>query len=86
MVEMLDAVLDEVRDPDSGLPIGQINVVRRFRYNAEKSELYIFSDFLTNEPKCMTCVALASAAIGIIKRLVVEAINERRPDLTVLWV
>ena len=86
MIEMLDTVLAEVRDPDSGLPIGALNVIKRFRYNEEKHELYVFSDFLSNEPNCMTCVALASAVIGILKRLVTEAIREKRPDLTVLWV
>jgi metal-sulfur cluster biosynthetic enzyme len=86
MIEMLDSVLAEVRDPDSGLTIGELGVIDRFRYNAEKSELYIFSNFLTNEPNCMTCVALASAVIGIIKRSIADAITARRPDLTVLWV
>lgn len=86
MIEMLDAVLAEVRDPDSQLPIGQLNLIQRFRYNQDKNELYIFSDFLKNEPNCMTCVALASAVIGIIKRMVVDAIHQRRPDITVLWV
>lgn len=86
MVAMLDAVLSEVRDPDSQMPIGKLNLIQRFRYNEKKNELYIFSDFLSSEPNCMTCVALASAVIGIIKRLVTEAINARRPDITVLWV
>lgn len=62
MTRKIDSVLDRVKYPESNLPIAQLGVVKRLRYNEEKKALYIFTDFYNHLPKCVTCAAIAKAS------------------------
>lgn len=64
MIEKIDAVLDRVKDPESGLSVGALGLVKRFRYDAGKGRLYIFMDVYTHLPKCVTCAAIAQTVIA----------------------
>lgn len=86
MKAKLDAVLERVRDPESGYPISRIGVIERFRYNQEKAELYVFSDFLSHQPNCMACVGIASTIISTIKRNLREELEREFPQLKIVLV
>lgn len=82
----IDAVLDRVKDPESGLTAADLGVVKKLRYNAEKKELYIFSDFLSRRPSCPSCAGIASLVIEGFSRDLLAAFTEEFPDLTTLIV
>ena len=86
MQHTIDQVLDRVKDPESGLPISHLGVVKRVRYNAEKQELYIFTNFLKHSPGCLACVGVAAVVVDGIKRRLREEFQTAFPELTILFV
>jgi metal-sulfur cluster biosynthetic enzyme len=82
MRRRIDAVLDRVKDPESGLPLARIGVVERVRYNADRRELYVFTDFLSHQPGCPACVGIASVVIDGIRRRLLEELRVEFPTLT----
>jgi metal-sulfur cluster biosynthetic enzyme len=86
MKRKIDMVLDRVKDPESDLPISRLGVIERFRYNEAKKELYIFANFLSHRPGCLTCVGVAAAVIDGIKRRLLVELEKEFPELTILFV
>ena len=81
MKRRIDEVLDRVKDPESGYSVADLGLIQRLRYNDEKKELYIFADFLSHQPGCMTCVGIASVVIDGIRRRLVEEFSREFPEL-----
>lgn len=81
MKRRIDQVLDRVKDPESGYSVAELGLIERLRYNQEKQELYIFADFLSHQPGCMTCVGIASVVIDGIRRRLVEEFSREFPEL-----
>jgi len=86
MKRKIDAVLERVKDPESDLPLSRLGVIERLRYNEEKQELYIFADFLSHQPGCMTCVGIAATIIAGIKRQLLQEFQKEFPHLRVMFV
>jgi metal-sulfur cluster biosynthetic enzyme len=86
MVAKIDAVLDRVKDPESNLPVAQLGVVKRVRYNEELKTLYVFTDFYSHMPKCVTCAAIASAMASTIIRDMKAEFKAEFPDLSIEFV
>lgn len=73
MTAKIDAVLERVKDPESGLPVSRLGIVRRARYVEDKKILYIITDFQSHMPHCKTCVFIARlVAERILQELTVE--------------
>lgn len=83
MARKMEEVLARVKDPESGLSVSRLGVVERFRYNKEKGELYVFTDFASHQPACMTCVGIASVVINGIRRDLQKELEAEFPDLKV---
>ena len=81
MKRRIDEVLDRVKDPEIGYSGADLGLIQRLRYNDEKKELYIFADFLSHQPGCMTCVGIASVVIDGIRRRLVEEFSREFPEL-----
>jgi metal-sulfur cluster biosynthetic enzyme len=86
MIQKIDAVLERVKDPESDLPVAQLGVVRRVRYNEELKKLYVFTDFYSHLPKCVTCAAIASTIASTIVRDLKAGFEAEFPDLFVEFV
>ncbi len=86
MKRKIDAVLDRVKDPESGYSVAELGVVTRLRYNDEKKELYIFTDFAAHEPGCLTCVGIASMIRNSIERWLTEEFGKEFPGVSVVFV
>ncbi len=86
MTKKIDSVLERVRDPESNLPIAELGVVKRLRYNEEKKALYIFTDFYSHLPKCVTCAAIANAIASTIIRDLTAELQKEFPKLTIEFV
>lgn len=86
MIKKIDAALDRVKDPESGLPVSRLGLVKRVRYSEPHKKLYVFTDFQSHMPDCKTCVFIAKlVADTIIRNLAVE-FNLEFPDLDVEFV
>lgn len=83
MAERIENVLDRVKDPESDLSAARLGLVERVRYNADKKELYVFTDFAGHQPSCMACVGIASVVITGIRRELEKEMRAEFPDLTV---
>ena len=83
ILEKIDAVLDRIKDPESGLSISRLGLVERVRYNEEKGEMYIFTDFLSHLPHCPSCAGVAMVVVSAIKRRLREEFQKEFPDLTI---
>jgi metal-sulfur cluster biosynthetic enzyme len=83
MARKIDSVLDRVKDPESGYSLAKLGIVERLRYNGEKKELYVFTDFLSHQPSCPACIGIASVIISGLRRSLVEELSREFPDLDV---
>ena len=86
MIQKIDAVLDRVKDPESNLPVAQLGVVERIRYNEKLKALYVFTDIRTHLPRCHTCAAIASAIASTIIRDLRKELQAEFPDLSIEFV
>lgn len=83
MRRRIDGVLERVKDPESGYSVARLGLVERVRYNAEKRELYVFTEFNSHQPACMACVGIAAVVINGIRRSMQEEFEAEFPDLTI---
>ncbi len=84
--EKLEAVLRHVKDPESDLPIGDLGIVERFRYNEEESTIYVFTTYNSHRPGCLTCVGISMAIESTLNRLIEEDLKSRFPDYKIEFV
>ncbi len=81
-----DQVLELVKDPESSLPISDLGVVEKFRYQEEGKKIYVFTNFQYQRPACMTCVGISMAIEKSIDRLIEEELKKKFPGFTVEFV
>lgn len=86
MIKKIDAVLDRVKDPESGLPVSRLGVVERVRYSESLKKLYIFADFSSHMPRCSACSAVAGLVVDRITRDLAVEFHAEFPDLDVEFV
>jgi metal-sulfur cluster biosynthetic enzyme len=86
MKRTIDSVLDRVKDPESGYSVSELGVVTRLRYNEEKKELYVFTDFASHQPGCFTCVGIAAMIQNSIQRWLTEEFAKELPGVKVVFV
>jgi metal-sulfur cluster biosynthetic enzyme len=86
MIRKIDSVLDRVKDPESDLPVAQLGVIKRVRYNEELQTLYVFTDFYSHMPKCTTCAAIAKTLASAIVRDLTKEFQIEFPDLSIEFV
>ena len=86
MIRKIDAVLEKIKDPESGLPVAQLGLIRRVRYSEKDKRFYIFTDAYRHLPHCVTCAAIAQTIIATIVRDVTAEFQKEFPDLTVEFV
>lgn len=86
MKDKIDSVLERVTDPESGLSVAQLGLVKKVRYSEDRNLLYIFTDFVSRQPGCLTCAGIAMAiSASILKNLEAE-FQKEFPDLTIAFV
>jgi metal-sulfur cluster biosynthetic enzyme len=82
MKQKIDAVLDRVKEPTTGLSIAQLGLVRRLRYIESKKKLVVF--FSTTNPHVPKCCKIIQGLLlsDILKALTGEFTKEF-PDLDI---
>jgi len=86
MTAAIDSILDRVKDPESDLFLARLGLVKRVRYNEEKKEMYIFTDFLSHRPACISCEGIAMAIMSTILKNLEKEFKKEFPDLAVEFV
>ncbi len=86
MTAAIDSILDRVKDPESEISIARLGLVKRVRYNEEKKEMYIFTDFFSHRPACITCKGIAMAIMSTIIRNLEKEFKKEFPDLAVEFI
>jgi metal-sulfur cluster biosynthetic enzyme len=86
MIEKIDRVLERVKDPESGLPVSRLGLVKRFRYSEREKKLFVFTDVYPHLPKCITCAAIARTIVSTIIRDLTAELEREFPELSVEFV
>ena len=86
MIEKIDRVLERVKDPESGLPVSRLGLVKRLRYSEREKKLFVFTDVYPHLPKCVTCAAIARTIVSAIIRDLTAELEREFPDLSVEFV
>ncbi|MCG8479555.1 MAG: iron-sulfur cluster assembly protein [Spirochaetales bacterium] len=81
--ETIDDILGRVRDPESGLSVAALGLVRRVRVSAEHRHVYLDAPFDTHTPTCLACAGIAMTIIQGIRRELVSAFEEAFPEYTI---
>ena len=81
--ECFDRVLEEVKDPESSLPLSSLGIVKRFRYDEHGKRIYVFTDFGSHRPGCLTCIGISMVLENSICRDLKEALKACFPDYTI---
>ena len=78
MINRIDSVLDRVKEPESGLSIAQIGLVKRIRYSEKKNKLLVFTKAIAQTHACCTMLVLAQQSQ--ILNLIEEEFKEEFPE------
>ena len=82
MKQKIDAVLDRVKEPTTGLSIAQLGLVRRLRYIESKKKLVVFfSTTHQHVPKC--CKIIQGLLLTDILKALTEEFTKEFPELTI---
>jgi metal-sulfur cluster biosynthetic enzyme len=86
MTQKIDSVLDRVKDPESDLSVAELGLVKKVRYSEEQNLLYVFTDFVSRQPGCITCAGIAMAISATILKNLTAEFQKEFPDLTIEFV
>jgi len=86
MITRIDAILEKVKDPESGLPVAQLGIVKKIRFSEDPGILYIFTDFVSHLPGCLTCAGIALALSATILKDLEKAFRDEFPNLEIQFV
>jgi len=83
MISKLEAVMARVIDPQSELPLCQLELVKKFCYREKQNTLTAYLDFSGFRSGCLACAAInADVKAKIEARLV----RELRREFPSLWI
>lgn len=81
MTKKIDAVLERVKEPESGLSVNELGLIARLRYSEKKKKLYIFTNPVTSPPGC--CVIIAKLLQSATQKNLTEEFQKEFPDLSI---
>lgn len=83
MTEKVTSILKRVKDPESGLSVEELGMVKGVRYNEEEKEMYIFTDLVSHFPRCLTSVGIVRAIMSTIVRNMMDEFQREFPNLVI---
>ena len=82
MKQKIDAVLDRVKEPVTGLPVAQLGLVERLRYSESKKKLFVFLNAENRRtPKC--CKIIQGLLLSDILKALTEEFAKELPELSI---
>jgi metal-sulfur cluster biosynthetic enzyme len=86
MIKKIDAVLDRVKDPESGLSVLHLGLIKRVRFSEAQKKLFVFTDFQSHMPDCKACVFIAKLVADTIIRDLDAEFSLEFPDIEIEFV
>jgi metal-sulfur cluster biosynthetic enzyme len=86
MIQKIDAILDRVKDPESDLSVAELGLVKKVRYSEDHDLLYVFTDFQSRSPNCVSCAGIAMALSATILKNLEAEFRKEFPDLAIEFV
>ena len=84
MIQKIDSVLDRVKEPESGLSVGEIGLVQKFRYNASKRTLYVYRNPILPSKGC--CTILSNVLLETTQKELLHELETAFPELVISMV
>jgi hypothetical protein len=84
MIRKIDSVLDRVKELTSNLSVGELGIVRKFRYNESKRCLYIYANTYHSRRAC--CFVMTKLLESEIFSRLKSALQEEFPELAISFV
>ncbi len=82
MKQKIDAVLDRVKEPVTGLSVAQLGLVERLRYSESQKKMFVFLNAVNRRvPKC--CKIIQGLLLSDIQNALTEAFQKEFPELTI---
>jgi metal-sulfur cluster biosynthetic enzyme len=78
-----DQALEDVKDPESALPLSRLGVVKRFRFDEEGKNIYVFTNFASHRPGCLTCAGITMVIEKSISRDLKAALQGSFPGFSI---
>ncbi len=82
----IDGILKRLRDPESGLRLAELNLVRRVRVAEREKIVYLDVPFDSHTPGCMACAGIAMTIIQGIRRELLAAFENEFPGYVVEFI
>jgi len=83
MQKAIDAVLERVKEPETGRSIAELNLVRRLRYSEKEKVLQVFMNIGEPRSTCMVCTIVNGKLSESIEREVRQEMEKEFPGLSV---
>lgn len=84
--QRIEGILTRVKDPESGLSISDLGLVRRVRVSDEGKVVYLDVPFDNHTPGCLACAGIAMTIILGIRRDLKAAFEDEFPGFTVEYI
>ncbi len=84
--EAIDDIVGRVRDPESGLSVAALGLVRRVRVSTEHRHIYLDVPFDAHTPTCLACAGIAMTIIQGIRRELVSEFEKTFPGYAIEFI
>ena len=82
MKQKIDAVLDRVKEPETGLSVAQLGLVERLRYKASEQTLSVMvSDVNRGQHTC--CIIIQGLILSSVLNALTAELKKEFPNLTI---
>ena len=81
--EKIDGVLDRIKDPQTGMTIAQLGLVKKIRYVEKRRKLIVFFKRLGHGKAC--CALLNMAMLTDFENLIKEGLKVQFPDFSIVF-
>ena len=78
MTKKIDAVLERVKEPESGLPVNELGLITRLRHSEKEKKLYVFTSPVASPPGC--CVTIAKPLQSATQKNLIEEFHSPSID------
>ena len=81
MKQKIDAALDIVKEPESGLSVGEIGLVQKFRYVSAKKILYVYRNPIASSKGC--CTIMSNMLLATTQENFLDELKKSFPELAI---
>ncbi len=84
MIKKIDSVLERVKEPESNCSVGEMGMIKKFRYNKNKRALYIYANTYGSKKAC--CYIITKLIESDVMTRIQKELQKEFPDLSVKFV